>query len=79
MKDVTYPLKLVPRYVETTVYNALLESLTSEFASRRFSMKNATDAANDMQGALKKLYNRQRQSSITMELLDIVGGVEALK
>ena len=70
---------VVPRYLETAVYNALLESLTSEFASRRFSMKNATEAANDMQGVLKGLYNRQRQSSITMELLDIVGGVEALK
>ena len=70
---------LLPRYLEIRIYNALLESLTSEFASRRFSMKNATEAANDMQGVLKGLYNRQRQSSITMELLDIVGGVEALK
>ena len=70
---------VVPRYVETRVYNALLEALTSEYASRRVSMKNATDAATDMQGALKQQYNRLRQESITKELLDIVGGVEALR
>jgi F-type H+-transporting ATPase subunit gamma len=70
---------VVPRYVETRVYNALLEALTSEYASRRVSMKNATDAATDMQGALKQRYNRLRQESITKELLDIVGGVEALR
>jgi F-type H+-transporting ATPase subunit gamma len=68
---------LVPRYLETRVYSALLESLTSEYASRRFSMKNATDAASDMQAALKMVYNRKRQEGITMDLLDIVGGVEA--
>lgn len=70
---------VVPRYIETRVYNALLESLTSEYASRRVSMKNATDAATDMQAVLKNVYNRRRQESITKELLDIVGGVEALK
>lgn len=68
---------LVPRYLETRVYSALLESLTSEYASRRVSMKNATDAASDMQSALKMVYNRKRQEGITMDLLDIVGGVEA--
>jgi F-type H+-transporting ATPase subunit gamma len=71
--------ELVPRYLETRVYNGLLEALTSEFASRRMSMKNATEAATDMQGALKGIYNRKRQESITKELLDIVGGVEALR
>lgn len=71
--------KLVPRYLETRVYNALLESLTSEYASRRVSMKNATDSAKTMGNALKKVYNRKRQENITKELLDIVGGVEALK
>jgi F-type H+-transporting ATPase subunit gamma len=68
---------LVPRFLETRVYNALLESLTSEYASRRFSMKNATDAASEMQGELKMAYNKKRQESITKDLLDIVGGVEA--
>ena len=70
---------LVPRYLETRIYNALLEALTSEYASRRVSMKNATDAATDMQGVLKGIYNRKRQETITKELLDIVGGAEALR
>ena len=71
--------RLVPRYLETRIYNALLESLTSEYASRRVSMKNATDAARDMGKVLKGIYNRKRQENITKELLDIVGGVEALR
>jgi len=71
--------RLVPRYLETKIYNALLESLTSEYASRRVSMKNATDAAKTMGNVLKKIYNRKRQENITKELLDIVGGAEAVK
>jgi F-type H+-transporting ATPase subunit gamma len=70
---------LAPRYLETRVYNALLEALTSEYASRRMSMKNATDAAGEMGAVLKSQYNRQRQETITKELLDIVGGAEALR
>ena len=61
------------------VFNALLEALASEYASRRFAMKNATEAANDMQSALRGIYNRKRQEKITKELLDIVGGSEAVK
>jgi F-type H+-transporting ATPase subunit gamma len=71
--------RLVPRYLETRIYNALLESVTSEYASRRMSMKNATDAATDMQSVLKGIYNRKRQETITKDLLDIVGGAEALR
>jgi F-type H+-transporting ATPase subunit gamma len=71
--------RLVPRYLETRIYNALLESLTSEYASRRVSMKNATDAAKTIQNTLKRIYNRKRQENITKELLDIVGGAEALR
>ncbi len=70
---------LMPRYLETRVYNALLESLTSEYASRRFAMTNATEAASDMQSELRGKYNKMRQEKITMELLDLVGGVEAVK
>lgn len=70
---------LVPRYLETRIYNALLEAITSEYASRRMSMKNATDAAADMQRELKNIYNRKRQEGITKDLLDIVGGAEALR
>ena len=71
--------RLVPKYLETRIYNALIEAITSEYASRRMSMKNATDAAGDMKGELQGLYNRKRQEGITKELLDIVGGVEALR
>ena len=71
--------RIVPRYLETRIYNALLESLTSEYASRRVSMKNATDAAKDIGNVLKKIHNRKRQENITKELLDIVGGAEAVK
>ncbi len=71
--------RLVPKYLETRMYNALIEALTSEFASRRASMKNATDAAGDMQKELKKIYNRKRQEGITKDLLDIVGGAEAVR
>lgn len=70
---------LLPRYLETRVYNALIEALTSEYASRRVSMKNATDAAGDMQQELKGIYNRKRQEGITKDLLDIIGGAEALR
>jgi F-type H+-transporting ATPase subunit gamma len=70
---------LVPRYLETRIYNALIEALTSEYASRRFAMKNATDAASDMQKALRGVYNRKRQENITKSLLDIVGGAEAVR
>ena len=70
---------LVPRYLETRIYNALIEALTSEYASRRASMKNATEAAGDMQTELQGIYNRKRQEGITTELLDIVGGAEALR
>jgi F-type H+-transporting ATPase subunit gamma len=70
--------RIVPKYLETRMYNALVEALTSEFASRRASMKNATDAAGDMQKELKQIYNRKRQEGITKDLLDIVGGAEAV-
>ncbi|MFK7742294.1 MAG: ATP synthase F1 subunit gamma [Planctomycetota bacterium] len=69
---------LMPRYLETVVYDSMLQSLTSEHASRRMAMKGATDAAGRMQKDLKKIYNRARQESITKELLDIVGGASAV-
>jgi F-type H+-transporting ATPase subunit gamma len=69
---------LVPRYLETVVFDAMLQSLASEHASRRMAMKSATDAAVRMNKSLKKLYNRARQENITKELLDIVGGASAV-
>lgn len=78
--DVKFLLeRLVPKYLEMKLWNLLLESLTSEYASRRVSMKNATDAAEEMRGTLLRTYNRARQESITKQLLEIVGGAEALK
>ncbi len=70
---------LLPKYLEMQTFGAVLEALASEFAMRRIAMKAATDAANDMIGALTRAYNRARQETITKELLEIVGGAEALK
>ncbi len=70
--------RLLPRYLETVVFDAMLQSLTSEHASRRMAMKGATDAAVRMNKGLKKVYNRARQENITKELLDIVGGASAV-
>ena len=70
--------RLMPRYLETVAFDAMLQSLTSEHASRRMAMKSATDAAVRMNKGLKKIYNRARQENITKELLDIVGGASAV-
>jgi len=70
--------RLLPRYLETVVFDSMLQSLTSEHASRRMAMKGATDAAVRMNKGLKKVYNRARQENITKELLDIVGGASAV-
>ena len=71
--------QLLPKFLEVKVYSAVLESLASEFTARRNAMKQATDAADDMIGALRRQYNRARQESITKELLEVVSGAEALK
>lgn len=70
--------QLIPRYLEIAVYDAMLQSLTSEHASRRMAMKGATDAAGRMTKELKQIFNRARQESITKELLDIIGGANAV-
>ena len=70
--------RLVPRYLETCIFHALLESITSEYASRRFAMTNATDAAADMKKEITRDYNRARQAKITAEISEIVSGAEAL-
>ena len=69
---------LIPRYLETMVFGAMLQGLASEHASRRMAMKSATDAAVRMIKGLKKVYNRARQENITKELLDIIGGASAV-
>lgn len=71
--------KLLPRNVDVQIYRALLESSAAEEAARMSAMENATKSCNDMVGALTLQFNKARQASITGELMDIVGGVEALK
>jgi F-type H+-transporting ATPase subunit gamma len=71
--------KLIPRYVEVSFHRLLLESMSSEHAARMNAMRNATDSATDLISSLTLQYNNARQAGITRELLDIVGGAEALK
>lgn len=71
--------KLVPRYISVLVWRAMLESTASEHGARMSSMDSATRNAKELVDKLTLFYNRARQSAITKELLDIVGGAEALK
>ena len=69
---------LLPRYVSTRIFAALLEAAASESASRRRAMKSATDNADDLIKDLTLMANRERQSQITQEISEIVGGANAL-
>jgi F-type H+-transporting ATPase subunit gamma len=69
---------LLPRYVATRVYTALLESAASELASRQRAMKSASDNADDLIKSLTLEANRERQAQITQEISEIVGGANAL-
>jgi F-type H+-transporting ATPase subunit gamma len=70
--------EIVPRFTALQVYQAIMESLACEHAARMVAMKNATDSATELASALQLEYNKVRQQGITGEILDIVGGVEAL-
>ncbi len=70
---------LIPRYIGTKIYYALVESQTSEHAARMSSMENATTNCGDMVKYLTLVYNKRRQETITNEMMDIVGGAEALR
>lgn len=70
---------LQPLYLNVMVYSSMLEVSAGENAARMTSMDNATKACKDMIHSLTLVYNKARQSSITAELMDIVGGAEALK
>jgi F-type H+-transporting ATPase subunit gamma len=70
---------LLPTYVETLVYRALMESAASEHGARRTAMKSATDNASEMIITLTRSYNRARQAAITTEIAEIVGGAAALE
>jgi F-type H+-transporting ATPase subunit gamma len=69
---------LLPRYLTTRVYAALLEAATSELASRQRAMKSASDNADDLIRDLTLMANRERQAQITQEISEIVGGANAL-
>lgn len=70
---------LLPLYMNVQVYHAMLEVGAGEHAARMTAMDNATNACKDMIRELTQLYNKARQASITSDLMDIVGGAEALK
>jgi F-type H+-transporting ATPase subunit gamma len=70
---------LLPRYVEARLFGALLESAASEHASRQRAMKSATDNAEELRIKLTRQMNRARQDSITTEIMEIVGGAEAMR
>lgn len=69
---------LLPRYVESRIYNALLQSAASKHAATRRAMKSATDNAGDLINALTRSANAARQAEITQEISEIVGGASAL-
>lgn len=70
--------EIIPRFTALQVYQAVLESLASEHAARMVAMRNATDNAIELVAALQLQYNKVRQQTITNDILDIVGGAEAL-
>ncbi len=72
-------MTLLPRYIESQIYHALLESKASEHGARMTAMSNATDNATELIQTLTLQMNKARQAAITKEILDIVGGAEALR
>jgi len=70
--------EIIPRFTALQVYQAVLESLASEHAARMIAMRNATENAKELVAGLQLAYNKVRQQSITNDILDIVGGAEAL-
>jgi F-type H+-transporting ATPase subunit gamma len=70
--------QLLPRFVESEIYHAILESIASEQSARMVAMRNATESANDLLQSLTLAYYKARQEAITSELLDIVGGASAI-
>jgi len=71
--------EIVPRFTELQLYQALLESQASEHSARMVAMRNASDNATQLIGDLTLVYNKVRQAAITAEILDIVGGANALQ
>src|SRR5262249_10940166 len=71
--------EIVPRFTELQLYQALLESQASEHAARMVAMRNASDNAGQLIADYTLMYNKARQAAITAEILDIVGGANALQ
>jgi F-type H+-transporting ATPase subunit gamma len=71
--------QLLPTYINTTIYRALLESAAAEHAARRSAMRNASDNAGGLIGDLTLKMNRARQAAITQEILEVVAGADALE
>jgi F-type H+-transporting ATPase subunit gamma len=71
--------QLLPKYLENVIYQALLEASASELAARMTAMTNASNNARDLISSLTLVYNKARQTGITQDLLEIVGGAEALR
>ena len=71
--------EVLPRFINAQVYRALLDTSASEHAARMTAMDNATRNCDDMAASLTLLFNKTRQAAITRDLMDIVGGAEALK
>ena len=69
---------LLPNYLDTTIYRALLESAAAELAARRTAMRNATDNAGALIDQYTLAMNRARQAAITQEILEVVAGADAL-
>jgi F-type H+-transporting ATPase subunit gamma len=69
---------LLPRYIEARVYSAMLEAAASEQAARQRAMKSASDNADELIKSLTRDANSARQAEITQEIMEIVGGAEAL-
>ena len=70
--------RVLTRYIEAQIYQAVLENLASEHAARMVAMKNATENATELIGELKLAYNKARQAAITQEISEIVGGAAAV-
>lgn len=71
--------RLLPMYVEVELYRVLLESIASEYGARMTAMDNATENAQELIATLTLQYNKARQAAITKELLEVIGGAEALR
>lgn len=69
--------ELLPRYIETLIYQAMLESLASQWSAQMIAMKNATDNASELVNDLTLTYNKARQQAITTQILEVVAGANA--